>query len=63
MTAAAARSPAESGRETNTVKSPWLMAMARRHCSSAIGPRINPSTAGTSGTWAARIPSDTRPAA
>ena len=39
------------------------MASARRHCSSAIGPRISPSTAGTSGTWAARIASDTRPAA
>ena len=56
------QAPRDNGRETNTVGSPWLIAIARRHCSSAIGPRMSPSTAGTSGTSVARIASDTSPA-
>jgi len=40
---------AANGLETSAVGSPWLMARVRRSCSSAIGPRMRPITAGAMG--------------
>ena len=47
--AAIASKAADSGALTNTPKSPWLIASARRICCSANGPRIRPITVGATG--------------
>src|SRR6187551_1283121 len=54
-TPASSKRAAHIGRVTNTDASPSLIASARRHWSSASGPRISPRTAGTSGTSYTRI--------
>ena len=62
-TAASASSTAESGRVAKIERSPSLMATARRKCCSDSGPRISPSTAGTSGKSYTRIAQPTAPTA
>ena len=51
------------GRVTKTERSPPLIATARRNCCSESGPRMRPSTAGTSGMSKTRIVQPTAPTA
>ena len=60
---ASTRSVAARGRVVNTERLPSPIANARRKCCSESGPRIRPSTAGTSGKSYARIAQPSAPTA